>query len=558
MAKKKINVKQATVKALLANENQDREKFQNGLWQATLGNGPFNLGLGYGNGTGIAAQPLSGLTTLQNNLRYAMVTNLRTDLSWAFVEIGLIQTICCLPVDDGLRGGVEVKTKQLEPEEIEELIAFSEDEGDLIVANHSAVWERLYGGSGIIIVTDADPINPFDIREIKKGGKLGFKAADLWELFWAQQFAQDGQDIFGINSYDSKTFMYYGLEIDKTRVMSMKGIMVPSFLRPTLRGWGVSVVETLIRGINQYLKSNDLIFEVLDEFKLDIFKLKNLANTLLQKDGTQKIQARVQLMNLQKNYNNAMVMDADDDHINKELSFSGISETMAGIRMQIASDMKIPLSKLFGTGATGLGSGEDDIENYNAMIESSVRSKLKRPLTKIMKLRCQQLFGFVPDDLSISFKPLRILSAVDEQTVKNAEHSRLLATRTAGECTTEEFKEGCNSADLLPIQLDTSIPTIDMNPVDETGETPKEKLGTTKPKQPSAEKSSQKSPETPKVKNKLYMEFYDNDQDKEKFANPGNVDESKWRLAKHKCVKEYGYLKWPVVTDIYEKMGGTF
>ena len=50
----------------------------------------------------------------------------------------------------------------------------------------------------------------------------------------------------------------------------MKGLTAPSFLRPRLRGWGFSVVEKLVRSINQYIKATDLGFEVLDEFKLDV------------------------------------------------------------------------------------------------------------------------------------------------------------------------------------------------------------------------------------------------------------------------------------------------
>lgn len=441
-------------KKKIVNEN----KFENGLTDALLGNrNPW------------AMEQLSQTGTIEKNLRYYMISNLRTVLSWAYLEIGLVRTICDIPVEDGLRGGIEIKTKQLDPEEIENLIAEMEEQNDLGVACEAGKWDRLYGGSGIIIVTDEDPASEFRVDEIKEGSPLAFKSADLWELFWAQNNTQAGIDLLNINSYNlSKTFSYYGIEISKSRVMTMKGLPAPSFLRPTLRGWGASVIETLVRSINQYLKTNDLIFEVLDEFKLDVYKLKNLANTLLQKDGTQKIQQRVQLANLQKNYQNALVLDAEDDHSSKELSFAGIADTMTGIRMQVASDMRIPLTKLFGISAAGFSSGEDDIENYNAMIESTIRSKLKFHLLKMVKLRCKQKYGFIPDDLSISFKPLRILSAEQEESVKTSKFNRILQAAQTGFCTAKEFKEACNKDDLLPIQLDTNIDKIEIESDAET------------------------------------------------------------------------------------------
>src|SRR5208283_5766536 len=101
---------------------------------------------------------------------------------------------------------------------------------------------------------------------------------------------------------------------------------------------------------------------------------------------------------------------------------------MVGIRMQIASDMRMPLTKVFGISAAGFSSGEDDIENYNSMVESSIRQKGKFDIIKMIKLRCQKMYGFVPDDITIEFKPLRVLSSEQEENVKNAKHARLMQT----------------------------------------------------------------------------------------------------------------------------------
>lgn len=84
------------------------EKIENGLTDAIFGNrSPF------------AREQISESTTIEQNLRYYMISNLRQTLSWSYLEIGLVQTICDIPVDDALRGGIEIKTKQLEPEEID-------------------------------------------------------------------------------------------------------------------------------------------------------------------------------------------------------------------------------------------------------------------------------------------------------------------------------------------------------------------------------------------------------------------------------------------------------
>lgn len=440
---------------------------------------------------------LNQTTTLFKNNRWYLVSNMRQLLSEIYVEHGIIQTVVDVPVDDGFRGGIDIKTKQLEPEDIEEIKARMEREGDVGTVGQAVKWTRLFGGGGVLIMTDQEPDIPLDFATIKDDSPLEFRAVDMWELFW------DIQNTEGFNptiqEEEFEFYSYYGIKIHKSRVMKMNGLTAPSFIRPRLRGWGFSIVEALVNSINQYLKANNLIFEVLDEFKIDIYKIKNLTNTLLSAGGQQKVQSRIQLANLQKNYQNAVTMDSEDDFIAKELSFAGIAETMNGIRLQIASDLRMPLTKVFGISAAGFSSGEDDIENYNSMVESQVREKSKYHLVTIVELRCQQMFGFVPDDLTIEFQPLRMLSAEQEENVKTQIFTRLLSARQAGEISSLEFKDACNKENLLGIQVDTSAESLTS---DEAGDNVKDGDDATEAKEtiPVAKKAKKSVTEAPEAK----------------------------------------------------------
>jgi hypothetical protein len=155
----------------------------------------------------------------------------------------------------------------------------------------------------------------------------------------------------------------------------------------------------------------------------------------------------------------------------------------------------MPLTKVFGISAAGFSSGEDDIENYNAMIESSIRQKLKYEVLKVVKVRCQLKFGFIPKDLRVSFKPLRILSAEQEENVKTQKFNRVLSAASSGQISAIEFREACNKDALLPIQLDTaglSLDDMSLNEpeVDEEGDEKKPDV-----KRPPAPKSKIKAPE---------------------------------------------------------------
>lgn len=426
----------------------------------------FSGGPGIGGGQGVnpgyftggGIQPVSETTTSFENLRWYLVSNFRQLLSQLFVEIGLVKTIVCVPVDDGLRGGVMFKSKQLDEQELKDLQLNMDRDGDINTAGWAAKWTRLFGGGGLLIlVDDQDPMEPLDLKAINDQTKVTFRAVDMWELYWDQQNIE-GYDA-DIGQEDFEFYNYYSEPIHKSRVLALKGTEAPSFVRPRLRGWGVSEIETLIRSMNQYLKATDLGFEVLDEFKLDVYKIKNLVDTLLSPGGTNKVKERVQMANWQKNYQNAIVMDSEDEFDHKQLSFAGLAEAMAGIRMQVASDMRMPILKLFGQSVSGGGlssSSSEEMENYNSMIESEVRGKLKYHILKMAEVKCQQLFGMIPDDLELEFKPLRELSAVDQENVKTQKFARLMQAKSVNELTTQEFRDASNKGNLFDIQLDTA------------------------------------------------------------------------------------------------------
>jgi phage-related protein (TIGR01555 family) len=449
------------MREIIMNAAQQNAAIANGFGEAIGFSGGPGIGGGLnpaGFAGGFPGVPaISDTTTAFENLRWFLVSNFRQLLSQLYVEIGLVKTICVVPVMDGLRGGVTFKSKQMDEQQLIDLKIEMDKKDDINTAGWGSVWQRLYGGGGILtLVDDQDPEDELDLDNIKEGDEVGFRAVDMWELYWDKQNVE-GYDA-EITREDFQFYNYYSEQVHKSRVMRLKGLEAPSFIRPRLRGWGVSEVETLIRSMNQYIKATDLGFDVLDEFKLDVYKIKNLVNTLLSPNGTQAIQQRVQLANWQKNYQHAVVMDSEDDFDHKQLSFSGLAEAMQGIRMQVASDMRIPAIKLFGQSFSsgGLGtSSVEEMENYNAMVESEVRNKLKWHLLRMGEIRCRQMFGMIPDDLEIEFKPLRELSAIDQETVKTQKFTRLAQAKASGDLTTQEYRDAANKGQLFDVQLDT-------------------------------------------------------------------------------------------------------
>lgn len=410
---------------------------------------------------------LSQADSLFKNNRWYLISNFRQLLSEMYVEHGIIQTLCDQPVSDAFRAGFDIKSSQLDGNDIEKIHTYLERHQVMEKIKQACTWARLYGGAAVIPMTDQDPSKPLDYKKITEETPLDFKAVDMWELYNSLLNLGDGDPADGdlnmraIDAAEFQHYDFYGQRVHRSRVWRIEGKAAPAFIRPRLRGWGMSEVERVVRSFNQYLKNQDVAFELLDEAKVDVYKIKGLNTSLLSSGGSQKVAQRVQTANMIKNYMNALTMDADDDYVQKQVQFTGLADMLPQIRMGIAADLRMPMTKLFGISAAGFSSGEDDIENYNAMVESEIRAKVKFVVIDAVMIICQKLFGVMPDDLMINFKPLRILSAKEEEEVKNHRFNRTVSAYQSGLITAQETKESFNKDDLLPIEIDE---TADANP----------------------------------------------------------------------------------------------
>lgn len=400
---------------------------------------------------------ISSSETLFNNLRWYLISNFRQLLSQMYAEHGIVQTLVDQPVDDAYRAGFEIKSGQLSADDIQKLQIF--EQRNRVVANvmQGRKWARLFGGGGVLIITDQDPATPLNMKAIRENTPLEFRSVDMWELYYSQQNVQgslEPGEALGVNL--GEFYDYYGKKVHRTRVYRIEGKEPPSFIRPRLRGWGMSELERLVRSLNQYLKNQDVVFELLDEAKIDVFKIGGFNAAMLTAEGTAGVARRIQGANMIKNYINALTMDKSDEYEQKQITFAGLGEILLQIRQGIAADVKMPMTKLFGISAAGFSSGEDDIENYNSMLEGEIRAKDKFMVVDVLQICCQKLFGQTIDDLEIDFNPLRILNAKEEEEVKNSQFNRVMGAYQSGLVGSEESKRAINKDSLLPIEIDES------------------------------------------------------------------------------------------------------
>jgi len=391
---------------------------------------------------------LASYGSVAYNNNYSLITLNRIVLTYLYTSSGIFQTAIDLPTQDALSRGIEIESDQMSPSDIDELLDFMEESGQWTALLDAWKWARLYGGAGLIINTNQDPEEPLNYQTLNKG-PLELYDADRWQFDNAHPYAGDmGDMMFG----PAPDFLYlYGQKFHESRVIKIRGKRAPYYVRRQLRGWGMSEGERMIKDLNLYLKTQNVLYEILDESKIDVYRIKGLAQKLINESGTAAITRRVQLANELKNYVNALVMDSQDEFEQKSMTFTGLADVGRENRIGICSALRMPQTKLFGLSASGFNTGESDLENYNMMVESETRAPMRQVIREMVTLNMYHLWGREAP-FRFKFPPLRVLTAEQEETKKTSEQNRALALYDRGLLNSQEVGKALQTHGVITIE----------------------------------------------------------------------------------------------------------
>ncbi len=351
-----------------------------------------------------SSSPLLDPYILSGDVSYQLLTMLPYTLSYAYKQYGFLRTAIDQPIEDAFARGVGLESGTLSVDELEQLKQTMEDNEDWEAIKDTYKWGFLFGGGVLIADTDQKTEKPLNKQALEEG-RLEFIASDRWESTMIDPVA-------GAKESD---FLFHETVINRSRTSLALGMNAPYYVRLRLQGWGLSFFEQSLPPIVQYLKSQGVMLELLDEAKIDVLKINQLSTTLMSNGGTSLIKKRVDIAAQNKNYKSMLVMDAQDDYQQKQLQMSGLADFNREIRTMVCAYLKIPECKVWGIGANGFSSGQDMLENYNTRIDSEIRPKMEKMIKWVVDLRCWQLFGREVPDLTIKWSPLRVLTGLDEQ-----------------------------------------------------------------------------------------------------------------------------------------------
>jgi phage-related protein (TIGR01555 family) len=124
---------------------------------------------------------------------------------------------------------------------------------------------------------------------------------------------------------------------------------------------------------------------------------------------------RYRLFGMMKSNVNLGLLDADETLDRKSLSFGGLSAIMEQFIVWVSGAAQIPVTKLFGQSAQGLGAtGEGDLNNYYDAIKARQDGPNRRHLEMIDQVLVRSAIGSFPDDLEFDWNPLFQASGLEQ------------------------------------------------------------------------------------------------------------------------------------------------
>jgi phage-related protein (TIGR01555 family) len=393
-------------------------------------NAPAKLGYGTENLIEGTDYPLTRLT--QN---YMLLNSL-------YRGSGLLRRIVNKPVEDAVSHWYKANS-QITPEQINMLERLERRAKIKRNIEKGLKWGRLYGGAAglIMIEGQGDRLDePLDLDTIGPDSFKGIYIVDRWSgVYPSLDIVDDISDsAFGEPEYYWVRAQETGaadMRVHHSRILRFTGDELPYWEKQVEIYWGASTIETVFDSLRRYDNTLSNIAQLLFQANIWVQKSEDVSQLLSLTPGP----ARARIMQslhaqqaLMSSFNTRMI-DKDDDLTAQSYSFDGLDKVFEVFQYDMSSVTGIPITILFGRSSDGLNAtGDGDLENYYTFLENIQENKLRPIIEQILPIMCMSEFGAIPDDLDLTFNPVRVPSEKEKADIAGSKVNAITSAYTAG------------------------------------------------------------------------------------------------------------------------------
>lgn len=364
-----------------------------------------------------------GLVSMANNIgnrqkqmEYVAENHITSDtqqLEALWAENWIIRKICSKKSQDMTRKWREITSNDLTAEQLEQVDKVERQLKLQETLKQASIWASLYGGVGILILTDKDSAAPLDERQTIRKLVILRKEMISGQGQLNQDIESDNYGRYETYQINTKLIVHHSRLI----IYNASSRNLPSFDSGEI--WGLSDVEDVYATLKRYDTLSVNIGDLVTESKTDVLKIDGLSSKIAAgfENEIAKSIAAVQAI---KSSTNTLLIDKDNEYEQKELTFAGLKDLLVEFRNAVAGAADMPVTILFGQSVSGLASGDEDIQNYHESIHALQESRLRPIFDKLDPFIATMAVGFVPKDWWFEFVSLKEMTTEQKVNALNA------------------------------------------------------------------------------------------------------------------------------------------
>lgn len=399
-------------------------KTEAAIWDA-FSNPLFRLGYGSQSPLEATEYPLTRTTD-----HYALLNSLYRG-NW------VAQNVVGLLVDDMLREWYKLQG-DITPamrEDMEELERETRLRRSL---NEGLRWGRLYGGAaGLIQIKGQEDLSaPLDLDLIYPGSFQGLYILDRWQGISPnlELTLEGGEPVprsYAITDANGNR----AAEVHHSRVVRFVGRELPYLEREAELYWGESEVEALYKDVVAHDNVSANMAALTFQANINTQEVKGLEQLLSMSspEAQRRFWSVMQAQSALRSNFGVQLVEQGTRLQNTQYAFTGLRDVYESMCLNLCGASRYPMTKLFGRSPTGMNAtGESDLKNYYDYVDAQREAKLRPALQKLLPVLAMSAWGYVPDDLAISFPPLWTPTAREAAEIAKTKAEAIAAAYTNG------------------------------------------------------------------------------------------------------------------------------
>jgi len=330
----------------------------------------------------------------------------------------LAARICDIMPEDGMREGVSIKDD--DGAEVEQIQTRLTDLQAVELVTQAACYGNAFGRAGVFIgCNDGQTLDkPLDPKRVAKveflrvvdrrdlairewyGNPLSTKF-NMPELFTFVQPTNGG------DTQGAPTQELAGVMVHETRFVWFSGARTAHRDARNLNlGWPFSKLQRVHDQLLRVGVSWEAAAQLLQILSQTVIKIKGLQESLASEGGAEALEKRAMAVDLARSITRSLWIDADGEEVTQlTVPLAGLADVLDRQGAYLSALTGIPVSKLFGTQAKGLGqTGDADERSWNNRIESYRRQELQPAIDTIVA--CLAAEQSVSGDMHVVFPSL--------------------------------------------------------------------------------------------------------------------------------------------------------